>query len=159
MPPKSKKSQSIVPMTTPSIASQPMLESPQIAPDFEVRAVVFGPLSLDSLADLGRDNFAAVTKANRVLSEGMQAIGHQLFAYATKSLETASQTATAFLGAKTFDEVIQLNSDLAKAALTTLAERSTKLSEMGMAVASEAFAPLGGRVEAALHRLVRHAGA
>jgi hypothetical protein len=94
-----------------------------------------------------------VTRANRVLSEGLQAIGHQLLDYATTSLETASQTATALLGAKTLDEVIEINSDLAKSALNMVAERSAKLSEMSMALASETFAPLGGRVEATLGRL------
>lgn len=122
-------------------------------------APLFSPMSLDSLADLGRDNFAAMTKANLALSEGLQAIGHELLAYATSSLESASQTATALLGAKTLDEVIQLHSDLAKAALGKLVERSAKLSEMGVALASETFAPLGGRVEATLTTLSRAATA
>ena len=122
-------------------------------------APLFSPMSLDSLADLGRDNFAAMTKANLALSEGLQAIGHELLAYATSSLESASQTATALLGAKTLDEVIQLNSDLAKAALGTLVERSAKLSEMGVALANETFAPFGGRVEATLTKMTRAATA
>jgi hypothetical protein len=159
MPAKSRKSLAVVPTTAPPIEPPPQIEMRQIGPDFGVAAAVFVPLSLDSLADLGRDNFAAVTKANRALTEGLQAIGQQLFAYATNSLETASQTATALLGAKTLDEVIELNSALARSTLSTVAERSAKLSEMGMAVASEAFAPLGGRVEAAFHRLGRPAGA
>ena len=116
-------------------------------------AALFSPMSFDSLADLSRDNFAAVTKANRALSDGLQAIGHEILAYATSSFESASQTATALLGAKTLDEVIQLNSELAKSALGTLVERSAKLSEMGVALASETFAPLGGRVEATLTKL------
>jgi hypothetical protein len=114
---------------------------------------LFSPMSLDSFADFSRDTFAAVTKSNLALSEGLQAIGHEILAYATSSLESASQTATALLGAKTLDEVIQLNSDLARSALGTLVERSAKLSEMGVALASETFAPLGGRVEATLHKL------
>ena len=159
MPAKSNKSLVVVPTAASPIEAPPRTEMRQIDPDFEIAAAAFVPLSLDSLADLGCDNFAAVTKANRALSEGLQAIGQQLFAYATNSLETASQTATALLGAKTLDEVMELNRALAKAALNTVAERSAKLSEMGMAVASETLAPLGGRVEAALHRLTRSAGA
>lgn len=122
-------------------------------------APLFSPMSLDSLADLSRDNLAAMTKANLALSEGLQAIGHEILAYATSTLESASQTATALLGAKTLDEVIQLNSDLAKSALGTMVERSAKLSEMGVALASETFAPLGGRVEATLGKLTRSATA
>ena len=159
MPAKSRKSLAVVPTAASPIEPPPRMETRQIDPDFETRAPVFKPLGLDALADLGRDNFAAVTEANRALSEGLRAIGQQLFTYATNSLETASQTATALLGAKTLDEVMELNSALAKSTLNTVAERSAKLSEMGMAVASETFAPLGGRVEAALHRLARPSGA
>ena len=119
----------------------------------------FPAMSLDSMADFGRDYFAAVAKANVALSEGLQAIGHEMLAYATNTLESASQTATALLGAKTFDEVIRLNSDLAKSALGTMVERSAKLSEMSMSLASETLAPLGHRVEATLTRFARSAAA
>lgn len=139
----------------PAVAADIDIES-EAAPGL---APLFSPMSLDSLADLGRDNFAAMTKANLALSEGLQAIGHEILAYATSSFESASQTATALLGAKTLDEVIQLHSELAKAALGTLVERSAKLSEMGVALASETFAPLGGRVEATLTKLTRAATA
>jgi len=60
-------------------------------------------MNLESIADFGRDYVAAVTKANLALSEGLQAIGHEMLAYATSSFESASQTATALLGAKTLD--------------------------------------------------------
>jgi hypothetical protein len=116
--------------------------------------VSVSPLSLESMVDIGRANIAAVTKANLALSQGLQAIGQELVLYAASSLETASQTATALLGARTLDEVLRLNNDLASRTLETLAERTAKLSEMGAALASEALAPLGGRVEATFTRLL-----
>jgi len=111
---------------------------------------IFAAVNLDQIADLGRENIAAVTKANVAWSEGVQAIGQQLLTYAKSSLQSASHTATALLGAKTLDEVIQLNSDLAKTTMESLVERTAKLSEMGVSLANEAMAPLGGRVEATL---------
>jgi phasin family protein len=117
----------------------------------------FSPLSLESLADLGRENLAAVTKANLALSEGIQAMSQEIISYARSSFETASHTATALLGAKTLDEVIQLNSDLAKANLETMLARSAKLSEMGVSLASEALAPLEGRVEATFAKFAKMA--
>ena len=81
------------------------------------------------------------------------------------ALDSASQTATALLGAKTFDEVVQLNTELAKASLEALLARSAKLSEMGVSLASGAFAPArrprrGGvrQVHQADGRLSLHAG-
>ncbi|HXQ49583.1 MAG TPA: phasin family protein [Stellaceae bacterium] len=116
---------------------------------------LFSAMNLESFADLGRENIAAVTKANVLWSEGVQAIGQEILTYAKSSLKSASHTATALLGAKTLDEVIQLNSDLAKETLETMVERSAKLSEMGVSLASEAMAPIGGRVEATFAKLGR----
>jgi phasin family protein len=117
----------------------------------------FTPLDFESLVDLGRENFAAAAKANRALSEGMQAIGQEILTYARSSLESASQVATALLEAKTLDEVIQLNTDLAKTSLETMLARSAKLSEMGVSVANEALAPWGGRMGATFAKLVKPA--
>lgn len=120
---------------------------------------LFAPLDLESLADLGRENIAALAKSNLALSEGMQAIGREILTYARSSLESASQTAAALLEAKTLDEVIQLNTDLAKSSLEALLARSAKLSEMGVSIANEALAPLGGRMEATFAKLAKPAAA
>ncbi|HUC64524.1 MAG TPA: phasin family protein [Stellaceae bacterium] len=123
----------------------------------EATAALFA--GYDQLADLGRENFAAVLRANAVLSEGLEAIGKEVILYARRSFEQAAETATALLGAKTLEDVFQLNSEFAKANLERLIERSAKLSEMSVKVANEALAPLGGRVEATIHSLSRpHAG-
>jgi hypothetical protein len=149
MPPKSKKTTPVAleAPETPAWGAMPQSFTPQS----------FAPLSLESLADLSRENFEAMTKANRALTEGLQALGQEILTYARSSLESASQTATALLGAKTFDEVIQLNSDLAKASLETMLTRSAKLSEMGVTIASDTLAPLGGRVEATFAKFTKAA--
>jgi phasin family protein len=119
----------------------------------EATAALF--TSYDQLADLGRENFAAMLRANAALAEGLEAIGKEVILYARRSFEQAAETATALLGAKTFEDVFQLNSEFAKAHFERMIERSAKLSEMGVKVANEALAPLGGRVEATIQRLSR----
>ena len=104
-------------------------------------------------ADLSRENFAAVLRANAALTEGLEAIGKEVIVYARRSFEQAAETATALLGAKTFEDVVQLNTALAKANLTGLLERSAKLQELSMKVANEALAPIGDRMGVALHKL------
>lgn len=104
-------------------------------------------------ADLSRENFAAVLRANAALTEGLEAIGKEVIVYARRSFEQAAETAAALLGAKTLEDVLQLNAALAQANLTGLLERSVKLQELGIKVANEALAPLGDRVGVALHKL------
>jgi phasin family protein len=107
----------------------------------------------EELADLGRENFAAVLRANAALTEGFEAISKEMMGYARNSFETAAETATALLGAKTFEDLVQLNSEFAKASFERIVERSAKLSEISVKVANEALAPLGDRVEATFHKL------
>jgi phasin family protein len=170
---KSKKIVSVVPEAFEAITETPAWNPPALSltpPSLPVPSFIpasfkppsfkphsFKPMSLEALADISRANLEAMTKANRVLAEGLQALGKEILTYARSSLEHASQTATALLGAKTFDEVIQLNNDLAKSNLETMLARSAKLSEMGVTIASDALAPLGGRVEATLAKFTKAA--
>jgi phasin family protein len=119
--------------------------------DGEAAAALFA--GYEELADLGRENMAAVVRANTALSSGLEAIGKEVILYARSSFEQAAETATALLAARTFEDVFQLNSEFAKANLERLIEGSAKLSEMGIKLANDALAPLGGRVEATIHRL------
>lgn len=128
--------------------------------DSELSGMAEGPVSAagvlagyEELAELGRENFAAVLRANAALAEGMETIGKEVMAYTRNSLETAAEAATALLAAKTLDDVVQLNSDYAKASFDRMIAESTKLSGMGVTLANEALAPIGDRVEATIHRL------
>ena len=113
--------------------------------------------SLEEIADLSRGNIAALTKSNLALAEGWQAIGEEVLSYARTSFTSASRAATALLEARTFDQVVQLNTDLAKTNLEVLLAGSAKLSGLGLTVASETLSPLGDRVEATFARLVKTA--
>jgi len=119
----------------------------------EAAAALFA--NYEELADLGRENMAAVMRANEALTAGLEAIGKEVILYARTSFEQAAETATALLGAKSLEDVFQLNSEFAKANLERLIERSAKFSEMGVKLANEALAPLGGRVEATIHKLAK----
>jgi phasin family protein len=113
--------------------------------------------NFQELADLGRDNFAAVVQCNAVLTQGFEAISKEVLGYARTSFESAAATTAALLAAKTFEDVVQVNSEFAKASFERLVERTAKLSEMGVKVANEAFAPLGTSVETAVQKLTKSA--
>jgi len=106
---------------------------------------LLAPISLESLAGFGRENLAAMTKANLALSSGMQAMSEEFFDLAQQSFASAAKTASALLAAKTLDEVVELSSAHACASLQDLAARSAKLGEMGVSIASEALAPFVAR--------------
>jgi phasin family protein len=111
--------------------------------------------SYEEITHVGRENFAALLRANAALNEGLEAIGKEMMGYARISFESAAETVAALLGAKTLDDVVQLNTEFAKTNLEQFIERSTKLSEMGVKVANQALAPLGSRVEATLQKIAK----
>ncbi len=112
----------------------------------------FPNLSYAELAAFGRENIEAAVKANAALSAGIEAISQEVMVYARTALQSANETARGLLGAKTLEDVVKIQTDLAKRQFEGMVAGSVKLSELGVSVASEAFAPWEGRVEAAMAR-------
>jgi len=109
----------------------------------------------EKLAELGRENLAALWRANTALSQALEAVNHEMIDYVRSSFATAASTATALLGARTFEDVFQLNADLAEANMVGLIEGTAKLSEIGAKFANEALVPLSGRFEVTMQQLAR----
>jgi hypothetical protein len=109
----------------------------------------------ETLSELGRENLAALWRANAALSQALEAVNHEMIDYARSSFATAASTATALLGARTFEDVFQLNADLAKANMAGWIEGSAKLSEIGTKFATEALVPLSSRFEATMQQLAK----
>jgi len=109
----------------------------------------------EEFTGLGQANLAAFWRANAALSEAFEAVNREAIEYVRSSLATAASTATALLGAKTLDDVFQLNAELAKANMLGLIEGTAKLSEIGAKFANETLVPLSGRLEATMQRLAR----
>src|SRR5258708_20255658 len=96
-----------------------------VAPELNGVAAAVPPVlfaGYEEFADLGRENFAAVLRANAALTEGIEAIGKEVMGYTRSSFETAAEAATALLAAKTFEDVVQLNTAFANATFAPLIE-------------------------------------
>jgi phasin family protein len=109
----------------------------------------------DELSQLGQGNLEAVVAANQALAKGAEEISKEIFGIAQTSFENAASVAQAFMGAKTLQDVIELNNAVAKNALEHFLANSAKLSEMAFKVTSEAAQPLKARVDAAIEKLAK----
>jgi phasin family protein len=109
----------------------------------------------EKFAALGRENLAALWRVNAALSQALESVNRELIDYVRSSFVTAASTATALLGARTFDDLFQLNADLAKANMAGLIEGTARLSEIGAKFATEALVPLSSRFEATMQQLAR----
>ena len=83
------------------------------------------------LVEFGGETVAAAMNSNAVLSAGIEALGHEVTLYAHAALQSAGETARGLLGARTFEDVVRLQTDFAKRSFEGFVERSSKLSELG----------------------------
>jgi phasin family protein len=109
----------------------------------------------EDLTHMGRENFGALVRANTVLTQGLEAIGQEMIGYTRGSLSSAAEAATALLGAKTFQDVLELNNAFAKAAVDRFLASSARLSEVGVKVATEALEPLSARAGTAFAKFTK----
>jgi hypothetical protein len=82
-------------------------------------------------ADFGREALATAMNSSAAFSAGVEAIGQEVAGYARASFENAGETVRALLAARTFEDVVRLQSALAKRNFDDLMERTAKLSELG----------------------------
>jgi phasin family protein len=114
---------------------------------------------LEDLAVLGKGNLDAVVQSNTVIAKGLEEISREFMRYAQTSLESATSATKALFGARTLQDLIALNSDFARTSLDTFLANSTKLGDMGLKVANEAFEPISARVNVAIEKLAKPAAA
>lgn len=122
-------------------AAPPARPVPALPPDASPVAQLSPQLSYAGLAATAREQIDALVQANVALNEGIEAIGREVMSHARAALEAASATARGLLGARTLEDVVRLQADLAKRNFDEMLAGSMKLSELGCALATEAFAP------------------
>ena len=79
----------------------------------------------------------------------------EVFALVQSSFETSMNAAKAFMGVKTLREAIDLQADLSRSQFDRLMADSTKLAEMSVKVANEAFQPIQARVNVAIEKMLK----
>jgi hypothetical protein len=133
----------------PAIETAAVAAAPKPALRALAKKAVAAASSAPSYADVAsysRDNVAAVARANAALVSGFEAIGQEMAGFAQASMTNAVNTARALVGVRTLADLVAVNRDLAQATFEGMIANSARLSEIGMRIASDAFAPFGERV-------------
>jgi hypothetical protein len=113
---------------------------------------LFGFAGLPGFAEA---DVAAIAEANAALVKGFEAAGREVAGFAQQNMTQAVDAARALVGVRTVADLIEVNRNLAQATLDTAIAKSARLSEIGIRLATEALAPLGEQLAAALGRFAR----
>jgi phasin family protein len=111
----------------------------------------------EDFTTFGKDNFAAFVQANAVFTKGLEDFSKEVLSLTQASMENAATAAKAMFAVKTLKDAIELSTTLTKTNIEKLVANSSKLSELGMKVTTEALAPINARVNLAVEKIMKPA--
>ena len=100
-----------------------------------------------------KKNMEALVASVTAASKGAEALGAQAMAFSKSSLETQVAAAKSLAGAKSLQEVIELQTTYAKSALEAYVAELSRMSETVSTSVKDAVEPLNARVTALVERL------
>jgi hypothetical protein len=100
--------------------------------------------NVEDLQKVGKDNVEATMKAFGATSKGVQAIAAEVTTYSKKAFEDGSLAMEKLLGAKTVEKAIEVQSEYAKSSYEGFIAQATKLGELYVDLAREAYKPYEG---------------
>lgn len=98
--------------------------------------------NFDSVQQIGKEHFEAVSAAATAVTKGWQSIAAETTDYSKKSFEKSRVLAEKLIAVKKLDEAVALQTDFAKSAYEDFLAEASKLGEMYAALTKEAFKPI-----------------
>ncbi len=111
--------------------------------------------SYDEFAALNKDTVDAYVKAGNVFAKGFEDLGKTVFAFAQSQAETNVNAAKALMSAKTINDVVEIQSDLARAQFDAFVAEGTKVSEMSLKVANETVEPIQAQFNVVVEKMMK----
>jgi hypothetical protein len=99
---------------------------------------------------VGKDGFDATVRSFGEVNKGFQAIAAEITDYSKKAFEDGTRAFEQLIGAKSIEQAVEIQSQYAKKAYDTYIAEMSKLGEMYVGLAKDAYKP----VETALSRKV-----
>ncbi len=105
----------------------------------------------------GQETLGVYMKAGEIFVKGAENIGQAYFKLAKTTAERNAEAAKAVLAAKTLNDVVDVQNDFARESYQTLFSEGTKISELSLKVAHEAFEPLKEQMEGSIEKTMKGA--
>ena len=107
----------------------------------------------DEFTATGKDNVDAVVAASTAYTKGMEAIAGEWMNFSKTTLEQTMTNAKAVMGAKSLQEMMDLQTGFAKANFDGFVSQSAKVGEMAAKVTQDALEPINSRMTVAMGKL------
>jgi phasin family protein len=97
--------------------------------------------SFEEFQSFGKDGFEAYVASSKALTSGFQTIAQETAEYSRKSFEKSSAALEKLTASKSFDKALEAQQTFAKESYESLVAQMTKLNELYIATAKDAFKP------------------
>lgn len=111
-----------------------------------------GLAAMNELNAHSKKNLEAVVASATASAKGAEALGAQAMAFSKAVFDTQVSAAKSLAGAKSVQEVVELQTSFAKTALETYMAEFTKMSETVSASVKESMKPINERVTATVEK-------
>ena len=91
---------------------------------------------------VGKDGFDAAVRSFGEVNKGFQAIAAEVTDYSKKAFEDSTRAFEQLIGAKTIEQAIEIQSQYAKKAYDGYVAEMSKLGEMYVGLAKDAYKPV-----------------
>ena len=91
---------------------------------------------------VGKDGFDAAVRSFGEVNKGFQAIAAEVTDYSKKAFEDSTRAFEQLIGAKSIEQAIEIQSQYAKKAYDTYVAEMSKLGEMYVGLAKDAYKPV-----------------
>ena len=108
--------------------------------------------NIEDMQKIGKDGMDASLKSMGVISKGVQAIAVEMADYSKKAFEEGTAATEKLFGAKSFDKVVEVQSEYAKSAYEGFIAQTAKLGELYADLAQEIYRPFESLTKAATVR-------
>jgi phasin family protein len=99
----------------------------------------------------------AVVKASGIFSKGLQDLGKAFVALTQTTIEENVAASKALFGAKSLQELIDIQTTIAKSSVDKAVKEATLLSEQSVKLVEQTLAPINERVNVTMDKLVKSA--
>lgn len=115
------------------------------------KAIPFEKIAQDYSAS-GKESWEALNKCGNIWAKGMEDMVKTCTSLAQSATERNTQAMKSLLGCKTLNEFTEAQNKLAQENLDEFLSSMTKLSEMSVKVASEAFEPINDQISKSMKK-------
>jgi phasin family protein len=109
--------------------------------------------AMDEVADMARGNVEAAIASARAATAGFEQIAAHVTEISKKSFEEMNAATKSMTSAKTPNELLQLQSDFAKAQFDQVVTEMSKMTELMMKITGEIFEPVQNRAAIATDKV------